>query len=163
MSKNELGVLKEYINKNLATRFIKESTSRAGALVLFVPKKSGKLRLVVDYRGINNVTIKDRYSTPLPQELNDKLRGATVFTKLDQRWGYAHIRMKEGEEWKTAFRTRYGLYEYQIMPQGLTNALATHMRYINNMLRELLDVSVIAYLDDILIYSLDVDCHKNDV
>ena len=91
MSENELRVLKEYINKNLATGFIKESTSRAGAPVLFVPKKSGKLRLVVDYRGINNVTIKDKYSTPLPQELNDKLRGVTVFTKLDQRWGYAHI------------------------------------------------------------------------
>ena len=85
MSKNELGVFKEYINKNLVTGFIRESTSRARAPVLFVPKKSGKLRLVVDYRGINNVTIKDRYSTPLPQELNDKLRRATIFTKLDQR------------------------------------------------------------------------------
>ena len=84
MSKNELGVFKEYINKNLVTGFIKESTSRARALVLFVPKKSRKLRLVVNYKRINNVTIKDRYFTLLLQELNDKLRKATVFTKLDQ-------------------------------------------------------------------------------
>jgi hypothetical protein len=83
MSETELTVLKEYIDKNLKTRFIKESTSRAGALVLFVPKKDKGLRLVVDYRRLNNVTIKDRYSTPLPAELNDRLNGTTIFTKLN--------------------------------------------------------------------------------
>ena len=83
MSKNELGVFKEYINKNLVTGFIKESTSRAKAPVLFVPKKSRKLRLVVDYKRINNVTIKDKYFTLLLQKLNNKLKEATVFTKLD--------------------------------------------------------------------------------
>ena len=83
MSKNKLGVFKEYINKNLATRFIKEFTSRAKAFVLFVFKKSRKLRLVVDYKGINNITIKDKYFTLLLQELNNKLKRAIVFTKLD--------------------------------------------------------------------------------
>jgi hypothetical protein len=163
MSETELAVLKEYIDKNLKKGFIRESTSRAGAPVLFVPKKDKGLRLVVDYRGLNNVTIKDRYSTPLPNELNDRLRGAKYFTKLDQKGGYDHIRMKEGEEWKTAFRTRYGLYEYQIMPQGLTNAPASHMRWVNNMLREHLDVFVIAYLDDVLIYSKTFAEHRGHV
>jgi RNase H-like domain found in reverse transcriptase/Reverse transcriptase (RNA-dependent DNA polymerase)/Integrase zinc binding domain/Chromo (CHRromatin Organisation MOdifier) domain/Retrotransposon gag protein len=163
MSETELAVLKEYIDKNLKKGYIRESTSRAGAPVLFVPKKDKELRLVVDYRGLNNVTIKDRYSTPLPNELNDRLKGAIWFTKLDQKGGYDHIRMKEGEEWKTAFRTRYGLYEYQIMPQGLTNAPATHMRWVNNMLREHLDVFVIAYLDDVLIYSKSFEEHRKHV
>ena len=83
MAENELAVLKEYIDKNLKRGFIRESTSRAGALVLFVPKKDSGLRLVVDYHGLNNVTIKDRYSTPLPAELNDRLSRAKFFTKLD--------------------------------------------------------------------------------
>ena len=128
MLANELVVLKDYINKNLKRGFIKESTLRAGALVLFVPKKDNKLQLVVNYQGLNNVTIKDRYSILLLAELNNRLSKAKFFTKLDQKEGYNHIRIKEGKKWKTVFRTRYGLYKYQIMLQELTNALTTHMQ-----------------------------------
>jgi hypothetical protein len=103
MLKNKLAVLKEYINKNLKRGYIQESTSSAGALVLFVLKKDRKLRLVIDYRGLNNVTIKDKYSTLLLNELNNKLKGAKWFTKLDQKGSYDYIKMKEREEWKTAF------------------------------------------------------------
>ena len=88
-------------------------------------------------------------------ELRDRLQGANIFTKLDLRNGYHLIRIKEGEEWKTAFRTRYSLFEYQVMPFGLTNALATYMRLVHQILRKFLDVFVITYLDNILIYSRD--------
>jgi hypothetical protein len=98
MLENELAVLKEYINKNLKKGYIQESTLSARALVLFVPKKDRKLRLVVDYKGLNNVTIKDRYSTLLLNKLNDRLKEAKWFTKLDQKGGYDHIRIKEGED-----------------------------------------------------------------
>src|SRR5438552_14363723 len=98
MSETELAVLKEYINKNLKKGFIKESILRAGALVLFVLKKDKGLRLVVDYHRLNNVTIKDRYSTPLPNKLNNRLKEAVIFTKLNQKGGYDHICIKEGEE-----------------------------------------------------------------
>jgi Reverse transcriptase (RNA-dependent DNA polymerase) len=163
MSENELGALREFLDKNLKKGFIRESQSSAGAPVLFVPKKDGGLRLVVDYRGLNNITVKDRYSTPLPKELNDRLKGVKYVTKFDQVGGFSHLRMAEGEEWKTAFRTRYGLYESLVMPQGLTNAPASHMRYVNNMLRRHLDVFVVAYLDDILVYSKTLEEHKRHV
>jgi hypothetical protein len=112
MSENKLAILKEYINKNFKKGFIKELTSRARALVLFVPKKDSSLQLVVNYQRLNNVIIKDRYSTPLLAELNNKLSKAKFFTKLDQKGGYNHICIKEGEKWKTAFRTWYSLYKY---------------------------------------------------
>jgi hypothetical protein len=95
---NKLAILKEYIDKNLKKGYIQESTLSARALVLFVLKKDRKLQLVVDYRGLNNVTTKDKYSTLLPNKLNDKLKGAKWFTKLDQKGGYNYIRMKEREE-----------------------------------------------------------------
>ena len=98
MLENKLAVLKEYINKNLKRGFIKELTLRARALVLFVLKKDSRLQLVVDYQGLNNVIIKDRYSTLLLAELNNRLSEAKFFTKLDQKGGYNHIRIKEGEE-----------------------------------------------------------------
>lgn len=149
----ELKVLKDYIDENLEKGFIRPSTSSAASPALFVPKKDGKLRLCIDYRNINSITIKDRYPLPLINELHDRLQGATIFTTLDMRGAYNLIRMKPGEEWKTAFRTRYGLYEYQVMPFGLTNAPASCQRMINDQLHEYLDVFVVAYLDDILIYS----------
>ena len=120
---------------------------------MFAKKKDGTLRFCVDYRQLNNITIKNRYTLPLIQELQDRLRGAQWFTKLDVRDAYHMVRMKKGEEWKTAFRTRYGHYEYTIMPFGLTNAPATFQALINDTLREYLDDFVVAYLDDILIYT----------
>ena len=119
---------------------------------MFVPKKDGTDRLCVDYRQLNDITVKNRYPLPNIAELTDRLSRAKIFTALDLRDGYHLIRIKKGEEWKTAFRTRYGHFEYTVMPFGLTNAPATFQELINNVLRPYLDIFVIAYLDDILIY-----------
>ena len=108
----------------------------------------GGLRLVVDYRGLNAVTVKNRYPLPLISELLDRLNGAKVFSKIDLKDGYYCIRVREGDEWKTAFRTRYGHYEFLVLPMGLTNSPATFQRYINNALRGYTDSFCIAYLDD---------------
>jgi len=120
---------------------------------MFVPKPNNGLRQVTDYRRLNEETIKDRYPLPNIEEAQDRLTGANWYTKIDLRDAFYSIRMKEGEEWKTAVRTRYGLYEFLVMPMGLTNAPATMQRMINNVLRDLLDITVIAYLDDILIFT----------
>ena len=159
LSATELEVLREYIDTNLAKGFIRESTSPAGSPILFVPKKNGKLRLCVDYRKLNDITIKDRYALPRADELRDRLRGAKWFTKLDLRGAYNLIRIKEGDEWKTAFRCRFGHYEYQVMPFGLTNAPASMMRLMNNILHAYLDIFVIVYLDDILVFSSTEEEH----
>ena len=153
LSATELGVLRDYIRDNLAKGFIRPSTSPAGAPILFVKKKDGTLRLCVDYRSLNRVTVKNRYPLPLISEALDRLVGAKMFTKLDIRSAYNLIRIKEGHEWLTAFRTRYGHFEYRVMPFGLANAPATFQGFINHVLREYLDVFCLAYLDDILIYS----------
>jgi hypothetical protein len=153
LSEKELKVLYDYIQENIKKGFIRPSQSPAGFPILFVPKKDGKLRLCVDYRKLNDITIKNRYPLPNISELQDRLAGATIFTALDLRGAYNLIRIKAGEEWKTAFRTRYGHYEYTVMPFGLTNAPATCQELINNVLREFLDIFVVAYLDDILVFS----------
>lgn len=155
----ELQHLKEYIDENLKKGFIRPSTSSAASPTLYVPKKDGPDRLCIDYRNLNSITVKDRYPLPLINELHDRLEGAKFFTSLDLRGAYNLVRMKEGEEWKTAFRTRYGLYEYLVMPFGLTNAPATFQRMINEQLHEYLDVFVVAYLDDILVYSKTKNDH----
>jgi len=163
LSQKELEELDKNIKENLAKGFIRPSESPAGYPILFVPKKNGKLRLCVDYRKLNDITIKNRYPLPNAKEMRDRLHGAKIFTKLDMRGAYNLIRMAEGEEWKTAFRTRYGSYEYMVMPFGLTNAPASCQELVNRILRDLLDKTVIAYLDDILIYSRDIEKHKQDV
>jgi hypothetical protein len=117
----------------------------------------------VDYRKLNAITIKDRYALPLVTELRDRLKGAKIFTKLDLQGAYNLIRIKEGEEWKTAFRTRYGHFEYTVMPFGLTNAPATCMRLMNETLYAYLDVFVVCYLDDILVYSNEEEQHEGHV
>jgi hypothetical protein len=153
LSATELKALDEYLKENLAKGFIRPSSSPAGAPILFVKKSDGSLRLCVDYRGLNKVTIKNRYPLPLIQENLDRLQSAKYFSKIDLRGAYNLIRIAAGEEWKTAFRTRYGLFEYLVMPFGLTNAPASFQQLMNEVLREFLDISVIVYLDDILIYS----------
>ena len=152
-SEKELKALRKYLDDNMAKGFIRKSESRAAYPILFVPKKDGELRLCVDYRKLNAITIKNRYPLPNIEELQQRLQGAKWFTSIDLRGAYNLIRMKAGEEWKTAFRTRYGLYEYMVMPFGLTNAPATCQEMINDTLRKYLDVFVIAYLDDILVYT----------
>ena len=154
LSEKELKVLKQYIDENLAKGFIRPSTSKAASPILFVPKKDGSLRLCVDYRQLNSITVKDRYALPLINELHDRLRGMQFFTSLDMRGAYNLIRMKEGDEWKTAFRTRYGSIRISGSCRfGLTNAPASCQRMINDQLHEYLDIFVVAYLDDILIFS----------
>ena len=160
MSTNELEALKSYIDEMLAKGFIRSSNSPAGAPVLFVKKKNGTLRLCVDYRALNKITIKNRYPLPLAGDLMDRLSSAKVYTKIDLRVGYNNVRIAEGHEWKTAFRTRYGSYEYLVMPFGLTNAPATFQSFMNDIFHSLLDVCVIVYLDDILIYSDNLEDHR---
>lgn len=163
MSGSELAELSRWLNENLAKSFIRQSTSPAGAPILFVKKKDGSLRLCVDYRGLNNVTKLNRSPIPLIQETLDRLNGSKVFTKLDLRGAYNLLRIREGDEWKTAFRTRYGLFEFLVMPFGLTGAPGTFQSAINNVLRPYLDVFVVVYMDDILIYSHDKDKHEEHV
>ena len=117
------------------------------------------MRLCVDYRQLNKLTIANKYPLPLMTELRDRVAGATIFTKLDLKDGYHLLRIKEGDEWKTAFRTRYGHYEYKVMPFGLVNAPATFQAMMNTILRNFLDHGVVVYLDDILIYSKNEEEH----
>ena len=163
LSQNELTTLREYIDENLAKNFIRHSKSPAGAPILFVKKKDGSLRLCVDYRGLNKVTVKNRYPLPLISGLLDQLGQAKIYTKIDLRGAYNLVRIKEGDEWKTAFRTRYGHFEYNVMPFGLTNAPAIFQHLMNDVFREYLDRFVVCYLDDILIYSKDVEEHEEHV
>jgi hypothetical protein len=155
-----LEALRDYLKPNLESGKVRRSNSSAGATIIFVPKKDGSLRLCVDYRGLNKVTIKDRTPLPLMTELRERLAKATIFTLLDLKNGYNLIRIKEGDEWKTAFRTRYGLFEYTVMPFGLCNAPGTFQSMINDVLRDLLDAGTVVYIDDILIYSENEEEHK---
>ena len=163
LSPTELEVLREYIDENLANGFIQHSRSPAGAPIFFVKKKDGSLRLVVDYRGLNKVTIRNRYALPLISSLLERLSGAKFFTKLDLRGAYNLVRIRPGDEWKTAFRTRYGHFEYTVMPFGLTNAPAVFQHMANDIFRDFLDIFIIVYLDDILIYSRTQEEHDMHV
>ena len=163
LSANELRVLREYIDSSMAKGWIQRSESPAGSPILFVPKKDGTLRLCVDYRGLNRVTVKNRHPLPLISEILDRLSGAERYSVIDLRDAYHRIRVAPKDCWKTAFRTRYGHFEYKVMPFGLTNAPATFQAYINEALTGLLDVICIAYLDDIVIYSYDENQHADDV
>ncbi|KAH7557890.1 reverse transcriptase [Bipolaris maydis] len=145
--------LRDYLQKNLKKGFIRPGSGPMASPILFVKKPNGKWRLCVDFRRLNSVTRKNRYPLPLITELMDRLQGAKWFTKFDVREGFYRIRIKEGHEWMTAFKTKYGLFEYTVMPFGLTNAPATFQSVINNALHEYLGIFVTAYLDDVLVYS----------
>ncbi|MCU1441842.1 MAG: hypothetical protein JWP85_2839, partial [Rhodoglobus sp.] len=160
LSGGELKVLREYLDRMLRLGKIQASKSPAGAPILFVKKKDGTLRLCVDYRGLNRVSIKNRYPLPLMDELRDRIIGATIFSKIDLKEGYNLVRIKRGDEWKTAFRSRYGHYEYLVMPFGLANAPATFQNMMNDVLREFLDQGVVVYLDDVLMYSKTREEHR---
>ena len=151
----ELEILKTYIEANLASSFIRSSKSLAGAPILFVQKNDGRLRLYVDHRDINNQTIKNCYPLPLISKLLDCPSHGKNFTQLDLMNTYHQTRIWEGDEWKTTFQTRYGYFEYQIMRFGIFNAPASFQGYVNKILAEKLDVFVIMYFDDILIYTED--------
>ena len=163
MSASEQESLRAFLDENIANGIIRPSTSPLGAPVLFVKKKDGSLRLCVDFRALNKVTKKDRYSLPLISDLLDAPSRASVYTKLDLRHAYHLVRIAEGDEWKTAFRTRYGSFEWLVMPFGLTNAPAAFQRFINSVFSDLLDVCVIVYLDDVLIFSDSLEQHHEHV
>ncbi len=130
---------------------------------MFTPKPYRALRLCVDYRGLNSMTIKNRYPLPLIDEILDRLSDARVFTKVNVMNAYYRLRIREGDEWKTAFRTRYGLFEYLVMLFGLTNAPASFQSYIHRVLRPYLDITVIVYLDDVLVSSRNPFQHEKHV
>jgi hypothetical protein len=163
LSRTELEALRKWLEENLSKGFIHASSSPAGAPILFIKKGDGSLHLCVDYQGLNEGMIKNRYPLPLLHETLLRLQKAKYFTKLNIRGAYNLVRMAEGEEWKTAFRTRYGLFESLVMPFGLTNAPASFQHFINDVLRPYLDIFVTAYLDDILIYSDNLEEHKKHV
>ena len=164
LSETQLQEQRKWLDTMLSKGWIRPSKSPAASPAMFVPKKGGKLRMVIDYRKLNECTEKNRYPLPNISEMTDRLTGAQWFTKIDLRDAFHGIRMAEGEEWKTAFRTRYGLYEFLVMPFGLTNAPATYQEVINEALRHLLDITVIAYVDDLLIFTKGSrQQHVNDV
>jgi hypothetical protein len=163
LSRTELEALRKSLDENLSKGFICTSSSPTRAPILFVKKGDGSLRLCVDYRGLNEGTIKNRYPLPLLHQTLLRLQKARYFTKLDIHGAYNLVWMAEGEEWKTVFRTRYGLFESLVMPFRLTNAPASFQHFINDVLRPYLDVFVTAYLDDILIYSDNLEDHRRHV
>ena len=163
LSEDESKILKEYIDENLKKGFIRPSKSPAGYPVVFQKKKDGTLKVCIDYKKLNAVTIRNSYPIPLINDIIKRVKGSKYFTKLDLRSAYNLIRIREGDEYKTAFRTKYGHYEYLVMPFGLRNAPATFQSFINSILRPFLEKFVIIYLDDILIFSKDIDEHHQHV
>ncbi|SOV04978.1 uncharacterized protein UDID_17813 [Ustilago sp. UG-2017a] len=163
LSEHELKTLREYLEENLAKGFISPSDSLAASPILFVKKKDGSLCLCVDYRGLNRITIRNRYPLPLIDELLDRLREARFFTRIDLRGAYNLLHIAKGDEWKMAFHTRYGLFQYNVMPFGLTNTPASFQHLMNDTFKDMLDRSLIIYLDDLLIYSSTLKQHQEHV
>jgi transposase InsO family protein len=160
MSRDELLVLRKTLTELLDKGFIRVSNSPAAAPILFVRKPGGGLRFCVDYRALNRLTRKDRYPLPLIQETLRNLTEAKWFTKLDVIAAFHRLRIAEGDEWKTAFRTRFGLFEWLVTPFGLANAPSSFQRYINWVLRDILDDFCSAYIDDIIIFSRSRKEHR---
>ncbi|KAK7929110.1 hypothetical protein WMY93_005505 [Mugilogobius chulae] len=159
LSRPEYEAMEKYINDSLAAGIIRPSSSPVGAGFFFVGKKDLTLRPCIDYRGLNNITIKNKYPLPLLDSAFQPLHNATIFSKLDLRNAYHLVRIRDGDEWKTAFKTPLGHFEYLVMPFGLTNAPAVFQAMINDVLRDFLNRFVFVYLDDILIFSSSPEEH----
>ena len=160
MAPAELRELKAQLEELLSKGFIRPSISPWGAPVLFVKKKDGSLRLCIDYRQLNRVTIRNQYPLPRIDELFDQLQGSQVYSKIDLRSGYHQLRVQESDVPMIAFRTRYGHYEFLVMPFGLTNAPAAFMDLINRVFQPYLDRFVLVFIDDILVYSGSSEEHS---
>ncbi|KAF8748843.1 hypothetical protein RHS01_10555 [Rhizoctonia solani] len=163
MTNAKSATLKDWLRDKLKAGKIHPSKSSISSPVMFVPKKDGSCCLVVDYCHLNNWTKKNIYPLPCPDDLMAQLCGAKVFTKLDLQWGYNNVWVKEGNKWKTAFHTKYGLYKSLVMTFGLTNTPTAFQHFMNKLFKDLLDVCIIIYLDDILIYSKDDTSHTQHV
>jgi hypothetical protein len=161
MDGKDLNELKKQIEELQEKGFIRPSSSPWGAPVLFVNKKDGSRRMCVDYRSLNKVTIKNNYPLPRIEDLFDQMRGATVFSKIDLRSGYHQLKIRTEDIPKTAFTTRYGLYEFLVMSFGLTNAPAYFMNLMNKVFMEYLDQIVVVFIDDILVYSQNEEAHED--
>ena len=153
LSPLELEEAKKQIEYMLEHGFIRPSESPWGAPVLFAPKKDGGLRFCIDYRWLNKKTIRNRYPLLLPEEMMDRLGGARVFSKIDLKSGYWQVPIREEDIPKTAFRTRWGLFEFLVMPFDVTNAPSQFMHLVQDVLHGYLDIFVVVFIDDILVYS----------
>jgi hypothetical protein len=161
MDAKDLIELKKQIEELLEKGFIRPSSSPWGAPVLFVNKKDGSRRICVDYRSLNEVTIKNKYPLPRIEDLFDHMRGATLSSKIDLRSGYHCLKIQTEDIPKTTFTTRYGLYECLVMSFGLTNAPAYYMNLMNKVLKEYLDQFVVVFIDEILVYSKNEEAHED--
>ncbi|KAL0154966.1 hypothetical protein M9458_049229, partial [Cirrhinus mrigala] len=159
----EREAMEKYISDSLAAGFIRPSSSPAGAGFFFVGKKDGSLRPCIDYRGLNSITVKNTYPLPLISSAFERLQGASVFTKLDLRNAYHLVRIRRGDEWKTAFNTPRGHFEYLVMPFGLSNSPGVFQALVNDVLRDMVDQFIYVYLDDILIFSSSLQEHVQHV
>lgn len=156
-------VLQEYLTKALERGWISHSTSPVASPCFFVKKPNGGFRLCIDYRAINNITIKNKYPIPLLVDLLPKLSRAKIFTHLDMPDAYHLVRIRKGDEWKTAFRCKFGHYQYNVVSFGLSNAPAAFQFFMNDILKDVLGTYVVVYLDDILIFSEDEESHVQHV